>query len=215
MFRVSAEWLRALPPFTAERPLRLLLSACLRGEPCGVDGSSYGDYPWIRQLIGLPTVRAIGVCPEQLAFGTPRDLPDIHGGDGFDVLDGRARVLSDKGEDWSAGMVAAAQRMLDVALSERVDLAILMDMSAACGSQVISDGCRLVEHRPYRKGPGVAAALLIRNNVPVMSQRDFSALEKLRHKLDPAHPIDPSARDHHESDWYRQYFGPGGEGGPG
>lgn len=33
----------------------------------------------------------------------------------FAVLDGRARVLSSSGEDWTAGMLAAAETMLDVA----------------------------------------------------------------------------------------------------
>ncbi len=45
-------------------------------------------------------VKAVTFCPEDYSFGTPRSLPDIHGGNGFDVLDGKARVLTDKGEDW-------------------------------------------------------------------------------------------------------------------
>ena len=108
--------------------------------------------------MALPSVKPVTFCPEDFAFGTPRDLPDIHGGDGFAVLEGRARVLTQKGEDCTAGMLGAAHEMLRIALEHRIDLAVLMDMSAACGSQVISDGCRLVAARKYQQGPGVAAA---------------------------------------------------------
>jgi uncharacterized protein YbbK (DUF523 family) len=99
----------------------------------------------------------------------PRNTPDIHGGNGFDVPDGKAKVFSDKGQDWTAGMIEAA--WLKIAQCQAVDLAILQDMSAACGSQVFSDGCRLIE-RKYQKGPGVCSALLIRNGIAVVSQRE-------------------------------------------
>jgi uncharacterized protein YbbK (DUF523 family) len=76
------------------------LVACLRGVPCGVDGTSYGaSFTHTERLFRLPNIRVVTFCPEDLAFGTPRATPDIHGGDGFDVLDGRARVISDSGED--------------------------------------------------------------------------------------------------------------------
>ncbi len=133
-------------------------------------------------------------------------MPDIHGGDGFDVLDGKARVLTNTGEDWTEGMITAAHRMLTIAQAECVDLAILQDMSAACGTQVISDGCRLVEVRRYQKGVGVCAALLLRNGFKVMSERDFKTLDRLTKKLDSSHKIDDSATDHHETKWYLEYF---------
>lgn len=202
----TREEIEGLPTFTPEHPIKILVSACLAGEMCGVDGTSYGEHPWIKKLITLPNVQAVRFCPEHFSFGTPRDLPDIHGGNGFDVLDGRARVLSDKGVDMTGGMIAAAQEMLRIAKGSSVDLAILMDMSAACGSQVISDGFRLIPDRKYQKGPGVAAALLLRNGIRVVSQRDFRTLEYLYRKLDPNHVVDPHAVDHHDTDWFQSYF---------
>jgi len=198
--------LDSLPSFTENSPIRVLVSACLMGTPCGVDGTSYGDFPWVRKLMALPNVKAVPFCPEDFAFGTPRQMPDIHGGNGFDVLDGKARVISDRGEDWTDKMVLAAREMLRHAAKNQVHLAILTDMSAACGTQVISDGCRLAADRKYQKGPGVAAALLIRNGIKVIAQRDFRTLEYLHRKIDPAHPIDGTAMDHHETEWYRTYF---------
>ena len=93
-----------------------------------------------------------------------------------------------------------------VAQENQVRVAILPDISASCGSQVISDGCRLVEDRKYQKGPGVCAAILIHNGIKVISHRDFKTLEHLYQKLDPNHDIVESVIDHHESDWYRNYF---------
>jgi hypothetical protein len=69
---------------------------------------------------------------------------------------------------------------------------------------VIYDGDR--DRKLYRQGPGVCAARLIEAGIPVISQRDLRSLEILHHHLDPTHVVDPAARDHHEGDWYRDYF---------
>jgi uncharacterized protein YbbK (DUF523 family) len=146
----------------------------------------------------------VAFCPEDFAFGTPRKTPDIHGGNGFDVLDGTARVLSDGGEDWTDGMLAAAKEMLAVAQDNGVRLALLMDISAACGSQVIYDGFR--SRRTYQPGQGVCAALLIRHGIDVVSQRDHRTLDLLLSKLDPTHTLTAGSRDHHETKWYLDTF---------
>jgi uncharacterized protein YbbK (DUF523 family) len=163
----------------------------------------------MRELLSLPTARVFPFCPEDHAMGTPRSLPDIHGGDGHDVLEGRARVLDEQGTDLTERMIAGARAMLSYASVHGIELGILTDMSAACGSQVISDGCRLVPDRRYQVGVGVATALLQRNCIPVVSQRDHRTLGLIRKLLDPGFKLDPAAADHHESDWYREYFGQG------
>jgi len=191
--------------FTPASPMRLLVSGCLSGAPCGVDGTSYGEHPIVQKLIGLPNVQVAAFCPEDFSFGTPREVCNIYGGDGFDVLDGRARVLTDSGADWTDAMINAARRMLESTQSNHVHLAVLMDVSAACGSQVIYDGPR--EMKNYRIGAGVCAALLMKHGYQVVSQRDYKTLELVLHKLDPGHGIDEKAIDHHETGWYREYFG--------
>jgi uncharacterized protein YbbK (DUF523 family) len=203
----SKSEIAAWPDFTEEAPLRVLVSACLRGVRCGVDGTSYGaPFSHTDRLFGLPNVRVVQFCPEDVAFGTPRATPDIHGGTGFDVLDGNARVLSDAGEDWTEAMLTAAHSMLRVAQENKVRLALLTDISAACGSQVIYDGAR--SEGRYQAGPGVCAALLIRHGINVMSQRDHRTLDALLSKLEPTHMANPDARDHHETPWYLSTFGP-------
>jgi uncharacterized protein YbbK (DUF523 family) len=196
----------AWPVFTRDHPCRVLVSACLTGTPCGVDGSSYGaPYPHTSRLLALPNVQVLAFCPEDFAFGTPRATPDIYGGTGFDVLDGTARVLSDTGEDWTAEMLGAAQAMLRVAQENDVRLALLMDISAACGSQVIYDGPRSAGR--HQAGQGVCAALLIRHGVRVLSQRDHRTLDAVLTKLDPDYHSHPAARNHHETPWYVETFG--------
>lgn len=194
------EW----PDFTSTNPMRILVSGCLSGALCGYDGTSYGEYPHIQRLVQLSNVQVVTFCPEDFAFGTPREVCNIYGGDGFDVLDGRASVRTDSGQDWTVPMIKAADRMLEIAEASHVHLAILMDISAACGSQVIYDGPR--EMKNYQKGAGVCAALLIKNGFKVVSQRDYKTLEMILYRLDKSHRIDGKAKDHHETEWYKEYF---------
>jgi uncharacterized protein YbbK (DUF523 family) len=200
----SAEMISGWPRFTPDRPLRVLVSGCLAGLAVGADGSTYGAHPHIAVLMRLPNVKATPFCPKNFSFGTPRAVCDIHGGNGHDVLAGRARVLTPQGKDWTAGMIAAAHEMLRIARQNLVDLAVLMDMSAACGSQVIYSGAR--RSAPYQAAQGVCAALLVREGIPVVSQRDFETLDRIRCKLEPGRKPTPDLRDHHETEWYRSYF---------
>ena len=193
--------LDALREPTAADPWRVLVSGCLAGWACGVDGTDYGLGVKLADLLPLPTFRALPFCPEQHALGTPRTMPDIHGGDGVDVLAGRAKVLDQHGADLTAKMIEGGRAMLAYAREVGAELAILTDMSAACGSQVISDGCRLVEARRYQKGVGVATAVLLEAGIAVVSQRDFHTLALLRARLEPGYVPPTDARDHHEHAW--------------
>lgn len=97
-------------------------------------------------------------------------------------------------------MIAAAQRMLQVARENDVHLAVLADISAACGSQVIYRGARSTA--AHQIGQGVCAALLVRSGIPVVSQRDNAIFRK----LDGKSGFRPEMKDHHEIDWYRTCF---------
>ncbi|MEZ4740533.1 MAG: DUF523 domain-containing protein [Flavobacteriales bacterium] len=194
------------PRPTVADPLVVMMSACLGGVHCGVDGSTNGDHTDLRRLLLRPEVRIVKFCPEDHSFGTPRMTPDNHGGNGFDVLDGKARSLAEDGTDWTEGMVKAAYAMRDLAVKENVALAVLMDISGACGSTVTYAGSRFAKNKVYQKGPGVAAAALMRAGIPVISQRDERSLALLRDLLDGTHTAPPTARDHWEKEWYQDYF---------
>ena len=200
------EYVRGLRIPTNTEPLRLMLSACLTGITCGYDGSANGSYPSALKLLNYDTVKVTTFCPEEYSFGTPREMCDIHGGTGLDVLEGKARVLTENGADWTEGLIRASEKMLQIALDNNIELAVLMDISAACGSQVIYDGNRFAQEKKYQIGAGVAAALLKRSGFQVISQRDYASLEILYKKLDRSHTIDTTAIDHHEISWYKEYF---------
>jgi uncharacterized protein YbbK (DUF523 family) len=201
----SAEFFASLPEPSPERPLKILVSGCLGGLQCVYDGTGFGSSP-LDSILAHPNSKPVFFCPEDFAVGTPRELSNIHGGNGFDVLDGRARVLTESGEDWTEAMKNAAGKMLEIAQQTQIDLAILLDISAACGSQVIYSGHRTQEEKVYQKGPGVCAALLIRNHFPMVSHRDYATLELIKQTLDKNYVSNPDARDHHETEWYGEYF---------
>ena len=200
------EYIHNLRTPTIDNPLRILVSACFTGVICGFDNQAYTDYPTMIKLFKYDNIKLSRFCPEDFSFGTPRRLCDIHDGDGFDVLDGKAKVLTEEGNDWTEGMIAASEKMLEVAQKNDVELAVLMDVSAACGSQVIYKGRRTADNPVHQIGAGVAAAQLIRNGIKVISQRDYASLEALYHKLDPTHQIDETLVDHLDSEWVVQHF---------
>ena len=191
---------------TIENPLRILVSACLVGAKCGVDGDNYGDYPSVLKLLEYKNVKLISFCPEEFSFGTPRETCDIHGGSGMDVLEGRAKVLTETGIDWTKGMILASEKMLEKAIENEIELAIMMDVSAACGSHVIYDGNRFAEEKKYQIGMGVCGAQLTKSGYTVISQREFETLELLYSKIDSTHRTDPAAKDFDQHEWYRGYF---------
>ena len=190
-----------------EEPWRVLVSGCLTGLSCGADGTDYGLGGCLEQLLCHAAVRAFAFCPEDHAIGTPRGVPDIYGGDGRAVLRGDARILDQHGEDLTEAMIEGARAMLVFARANAVELAVLTDMSGACGSQVISLGSRFAKPRRFQQGLGVAAALLDEAGVAVVAQRDFQTLGRLQQILEPGFEVDPEARDHHEHPWTVSYFG--------
>jgi uncharacterized protein YbbK (DUF523 family) len=198
--------IQALRTPTLSEPLRILFSACLTGITCGYDGTAYGEYPALLKILKSNLVHKVAFCPENESFGTSRELCDIHGGTGLDVINGNAKVMTASGIDWTEGMIQASLKMLDIARKEQIELAIMMDISAACGSQVVYNGNRNAENKQYQIGAGVCAAQLMKNNFLVISQRDFASLEVLYAKIDTTHVIDPTQKDHHETTWYKSYF---------
>lgn len=199
-------YLRNLRVPTPENPLRILISGCLTGILCAWDESDNGNFDAIRFLRGNERVKLIPFCPEDYAYGTPRALSDIHGGNGSDVWNGTAKVLTEAGEDWTDGMKNASQKMLEIGLENEVELALLLDISAACGSQTIYLGNRRAEKPVYQMGMGVCAAHLHNHGIKIISQRDFASLEILHSRIDPDYQINPQALDHDQTEWFQSYF---------
>jgi uncharacterized protein YbbK (DUF523 family) len=145
----------------------ILVSACLAGRRCRFDGSSNQD-DLVTRLVAEG--RAVLVCPEvDGGLGTPRPSAEIVGGDGGDVLAGRALVVTRDGTDVTDAYIAGAKAALKAAQASGARTAVLKARSPSCGSGMIYDGSFT---RETRAGDGVTAALLAANGIKVLTEED-------------------------------------------
>lgn len=111
-------------------PSLFLVSACLVGLCTRYDGKITTNQDCLKFLEGHPW---IPVCPEQLGgLPTPRPAADIIGGDGRDVLQGRARVCTKGGEDVSASFLKGANQVLEITKLQEVSGICLKARSPSC-----------------------------------------------------------------------------------
>jgi uncharacterized protein YbbK (DUF523 family) len=160
-----SNFLRSLEP-PGSGPV--LVSACLAGRACRYDGSTNLD-DWVARLVA--TGRAVLVCPEaDGGLPTPRPPAEIVGGDGDDVLDGRARVVARDGRDVTEAYVRGAEAALEAARRAGARNALLKARSPSCGRGKIYDGSfsgTLVA------GDGVTVALLRRHGISVLTEEEL------------------------------------------
>jgi len=156
---------------------RLLVSACLLGQPVRYDGESNENK--VNQLAEQlrqwqQEGRIITVCPE-VAGGliTPRPAAEIKGGDGHDVLDGKAKVVTNQGNDVSAEFIAGAQQALLLAQKHHANAALLAARSPSCGTGQIYNG---EFKREVVNGDGVTVALLQRHGIQCFSPDSHAQL---------------------------------------
>jgi uncharacterized protein YbbK (DUF523 family) len=144
-----------------------MISACLIGCECRYDQKSCLNSD-LEQL--LREGKVIPVCPEQLGgLPTPRPPAEIVGGDGFDVLDGRARIVDQTGNDVTDEFLAGARQALKIAQTVGATSAILKENSPSCGSSFVYDG---TFSGKKVTGAGLTAALFRRNGISVESEMD-------------------------------------------
>ena len=146
----------------------ILVSACLAGINCRYDGKNSLN----KAVCGLVAGGgAIPVCPEQLGgLPTPRAPAEIKAGCGAGVLDGKCRVINKEGLDVTGNFIKGAEETLKIAVMVGVKKAVLKSGSPSCGCGRIHDGTfsgRMAE------GNGVAAELLIREGIEVISETSF------------------------------------------
>jgi len=138
----------------------VLVSSCLLGVSCRYDGG-HSLAQEIASKVGQ--MHLIPICPEQLGgLPTPRPPSNIVNGDGEDVLQGRAWVRNDRGEDVTGAFLRGAHQALALARLMGAQKALLKGKSPSCGLRT-----------PYCEtatgdGIGVTAALLLRNGIEVV-----------------------------------------------
>ena len=128
-----------------------LVSACLLGLKTRYDGRKVViDYPSQAFATGI----CIPVCPEQLGgLPTPRVAADLKGGDGCDVLAGRAKVITREGLDVTENFILGARQVLEIAKKQQISKVFFKSRSPSCG---------------LKPNIGVTAALLLSEGYTVV-----------------------------------------------
>jgi uncharacterized protein YbbK (DUF523 family) len=155
---------------------RILVSSCLAGRPVRYDGAAK---PMAGELFQRWRAegRLVPFCPEVSGgLPVPRPPAEIVGGDGGDVLDGTARILTRTGADVTVEFLRGARLALETAQRSGARLALLKEGSPSCGSHRIYDGTFTGNAAP---GTGVTTALLRRSGIRVFSEDDLDAVQAL------------------------------------
>lgn len=146
-----------------------LISACLAGESCRMDGRSK-PVPEILELVKAG--KAVLVCPEVLGgLPTPRS-PSERQPDG--------RVVNQLGQDVTAAFARGAERALEICRNTGCVCAILKARSPSCGKGEIYDGTFTGTRIP---GNGVCAELLPEAGIQVLTEEEYlTTLQKTENK---------------------------------
>ena len=138
----------------------IAVSKCLSGVPCRYDGATKENAE-ISMLV--KDGQALCICPEYL-LSVPREPCEIVGGDGADVLCGKAKVLDKNGNDRTEAFVKGAEDMLQYLRENGITKVILKAKSPSCGFKEIYDGTFSGRCKP---GNGVAAALFLQHGIEI------------------------------------------------
>ncbi|MHB8841979.1 MAG: 2-thiouracil desulfurase family protein [Candidatus Aquicultor sp.] len=150
------------------RTIKWVVSSCLIGLKTRYDGRDKFCSK-IQELV--EKAEAVPFCPEQGGgLATPRPPAEIIGGDGRDVLAGRARVINKLGKDVTEQFIRGASQMLELARITGATGAIITSLSPSCGVGAIYDG---TFSGTIREGDGVAAALLRESGLEVITEKEF------------------------------------------
>ncbi|WP_263216114.1 DUF523 domain-containing protein [Pseudomonas atacamensis] len=149
---------------------KILVSRCLLGHRVRYDGGASGPFDLLEQWI--EEGRVVPLCPE-VAGGlpTPRAAAEIPGGQGGEVLDGIAAVITTDGEDVSAQFLEGARQALELVQKHGIRVAVLKANSPSCGNLLTYDG---TFSGVRVSGEGVTAALLKRHGVRVFSELELA-----------------------------------------
>lgn len=152
---------------------KILVSACLMGFKIRYNGSEKAQV--VETLARWQQEQRLVIhCPE-LAAGlpTPRPPAEIFAAEGKDVMQERARVIENSGQDVTAHYQLAAWMALRAAQESGCTAALLTDGSPTCGSGFIYDGSFTGQKK---SGMGVAAALLTEHGIAVFADTQLNAL---------------------------------------
>lgn len=144
------------------------VSACLGGCPVRYDGR---DQKVVAIAELVKKKEAITICPEVLGgLPIPRDPAEIVGGDGFAVWQGKAKVLTNLGEDVTEVFKNGARKAYQQLKERGIETLVLKEKSPSCGSHLIYDG---TFSGTKIEGVGVATAYFLNQGLRVYSETQW------------------------------------------
>lgn len=154
---------------TQNRPEKLLISACLLGQPVRYDGKSKGltselAQAWLSQL--QQQNRLVVICPE-IAGGLPVPRPPAE----YQLESGM--VITQQKVDVTAEFRLGAEKALELCQQHDIKFALLKANSPSCGTKQVYDGSfsgNLIA------GMGLTARLLTENGIDVFSELEIDTL---------------------------------------
>ena len=154
---------------------KVLISACLLGKNCRYNGG----HSQLNELNKLD-VEWIPVCPEESGgLGTPRPSAEMQGS-AEDILNGKGKVLTNKGKNVTQEFIRGADKSLQSGLEAGVKTAILKSKSPSCGIGKIYDGSF---KKTLKIGDGIFAHLCHENNIECISSDNINQIKKTLAKL--------------------------------
>ena len=126
-----------------------LVSACLMGLKTRYDGRIK---PNSQCAMALQGAIWIPVCPEQLGgLSTPRTAADLCGGNGLDVLNGKARVIRRDGIEVTSQFIEGAGQVLKIAQAQPISELFLKADSPSCGvNQILGVTSALLREKGFK-----------------------------------------------------------------
>lgn len=160
---------------------KVLVSSCLLGANVRYHGGSARcDSPILQRWV--TEGRVVDACPEVAGgLSVPRPPAEIVGGDGVQVLNGPARVVTREGADVTAAFRAGAEHAVGIARSQAIRVAVLKSRSPSCASTHVYDGS-FTGH--LHDGDGVTAAALTHAGVRVFDELHLEDADALLSTLD-------------------------------
>lgn len=146
----------------------ILISACLVGQNVRYDGGNKLNNE-LKTLVDQGLAKPI--CPEILGgLTTPRNPAEIVGGDGFDVLENKAKIIDNQGNNVTDEYINGAIKALDICKKMKCKTLILKSDSPTCSSQNIYSG---QFDGSKKQGIGIFAALLIKNGIQIYDEKNY------------------------------------------
>ena len=124
-----------------------LVSACLLGVNARYDGQCKLNKQCLKRI---QNAHIVPICPEQLGgLRTPRHAAKIIGGDGNDVLEGKAKVITLNGQDVSSNFIQGAQQVLKIIQLQQNNGVFFKSRSPSCGVTTLGVTAALLKKHGY------------------------------------------------------------------